>query len=238
MGCQRYQSWITDEALGALAENRERELLSHASECAACSAALDRSRVLHQAIALGMAETVSAEPSPELTARVRQRISQTTEPAHSRLAALFPVVAGALALAALLAFWLRPQQAPPRPPGAATQSREIATTGQTPSQPTATIKRSPAELSRHSRGELTATNLSLGRPEKTAPAIEVLVPPGEWQAVVKFAATLNSAGLVRTQFRANIEEVRNPLEVKPLDFPSLEVTRLEEGQPASETGSR
>ncbi len=237
MGCQRYQSWITDEALGALAKNRERELLAHAAECAACRAALNRTRVLHQAIDLGMAETVSAEPSAELTARVRQRIAEPPEPARARLAAFFPAVAGALALAALLALWLRPQ-APPRPPGAATQSHDVATAGQIPSQPTATIHRPPAELLRDSGGEPAEANHSAGRTQNPAPAFEVLVPPGELQAVVQFAAALNSAGVVRAQLKTNMEEPRTPLDVKSLEFPALEVTKLEEDHSASESGSR
>jgi hypothetical protein len=226
MGCQRYQSWITDEALGALAENRERELLSHASECAACSATLDRSRVLHQAIALGMAETASAEPSPELTARVRQRISQTTQPTRWRLAALFPVAAGALAVAALFLLWLRPQ-APPKAPDSAP-----------PPQSTATIRRPPTELPRHSGEGPAEMNRRLSRTRNAAPAFEVLVPPGELQAVVQFVAALNSAGVVRAQLKTNLEETRNPLEVKSLEFPALEVTKLEEDHSASESGSR
>jgi hypothetical protein len=236
MGCQRYQSWITDQALGALAKDREAELLAHVEECAQCSAALHRSRVLHQAISLGIAKTVSAEPSPDLAARVCQRIAEP--PAPARFAALFPVVAGALVFAAaLLAFWLRPQ-APSRQPGAPTQSHDAAATGRNPSQPAAVIRRPLTELPLHaSKGSVEANRRS-SRTANTAPAFFVLVPPGELQAVVQFAAAMNSSGVVRAQLKNNMEETRDPLEVKSLQFPALEMTKLEDGQPESDSGSR
>ena len=236
MGCQRYQSWITDQALGALAKNREAELLAHVAECATCSAALHRSRVLHQAISLGMAKTVSAEPSPDLAARVRQRIA--VPPAPARFAAFFPAVAGALVLAAvLIALWLRPQ-APPRQSAAPSQSHDVAATGHTPSQPAAVIPRPLKELHLHSGDGPAEANRRSSRTANAAPAFAVLVPPGELQAVVQFAAALNRAGVLRAQLKNNVEETRNPLVVKSLEFPALEMTKLEDGQPASDSGSR
>ncbi len=236
MGCQRYQGWITEQALGALAVNREAELLAHVAECTQCSAALHRSRVLHQAISLGIAKTVGAESSPDFAARVRQRIAE--HPAPARFAAFFPAVAGALVLAAaLLALWLRPQ-APPRRPGAPAQSHDIAATGRIPSQPAAVIRRPLTELPLHSGEGPAEANRRSSRAANTAPAFVVLVPPGELQAVVQFAAALNRAGVVHAQLRNNVEETRNPLVVKSLEFPALEMTKLEDGQPANDSGSR
>jgi hypothetical protein len=244
MGCEQYQSWMTDAALGALSTEREADLRAHVVLCASCREELDRSRQLLAAIDRATAVTVSAEPSPQFVARVRRQMAERNEPLRPRLAAWFPVAAGALALVALLAFWQRPQPSSTRGPSNAPPStHEIASTKSvTPSVPTpATILKSSvprAGIALPHRVERTTPSRGTIAPPKLPPALEVLVPPGEWQALAKFAAALKSGRIEGAQLEKHIEETRKPLNVVALEVPSIELPLLGAETPANESDNR
>jgi hypothetical protein len=244
MGCEQYQSWMMDAALGALSAEREADLRAHVVLCASCREELDRSRQLLAAIDRATAVTVSAEPSPQFVARVRRQIAGMNEPLRPRLAAWFPVAAGALALVALLVFWQRPQPSSTRGTANSPPSTQeiVSTKSVTPSvrAPGTTSKSSVprAEIALPHRVERTTPGPGTIAPPKLPPALEVLVPPGEWQALAKFAAALDSGHIEAAQLEKHIEAARLPLDVAALDFPSIEMPLLGAQTPANESDNR
>src|SRR5271157_1521903 len=82
MECKRYEPWSADKVLGALDARRDAELTAHLAGCSRCRAALDREQLLFAAIHRGVAKSVEPSPSPEMAARIRERV--TTEVAAER----------------------------------------------------------------------------------------------------------------------------------------------------------
>ena len=103
MSCEKYSGWLTDTALGELRAEREPELLAHAIECEACRDALSHAREVHQFMDRGVESLVAGEPSPRFAANLRRRIAQESGPLRSPWATWAPIIAGALALAVVLA---------------------------------------------------------------------------------------------------------------------------------------
>ncbi len=106
MGCERYKSWLSDAALGALAPAREAEWRAHVEQCAACRAELERERMLLAALERGLEESLSAEPSPEFAARVRMRVVEEAARPRAWFSGWIPAGAAALAVLVIVAVWL------------------------------------------------------------------------------------------------------------------------------------
>jgi len=109
MECKRYQGWLADKALGALDAGRDAELAAHLAACSGCRAALEREQFLFAAIHRGVAKSVAASPSPEMTVRIRQRVAAEGATEHlwpfgSRR--WIPIAVGAALLFALGSLWL------------------------------------------------------------------------------------------------------------------------------------
>ena len=103
MSCEKYSGWLTDSALGELRAEREPELLAHAMECEACREALGHARAVREFVDRGVESLVAGEPSPQFATNLRRRVAQESQPLRSPWAAWAPVIAGALALVAVLA---------------------------------------------------------------------------------------------------------------------------------------
>jgi hypothetical protein len=214
MNCRRYQKWIPDAALGALAPAHAAELAAHAAACSGCREALERERQLHRALDRELTDWLRAEPSPQLAAAVRRRLA-----GHPAAAARgwrwIPITAGALAAAALV-LWLIPRtvEAPPvavEPPAPATQAAEIR-----PAEPAA-----PPEVP----GRVRERERTARAAAPVEPADEVIVPPGQWQAAVQLyrasrSGRLDADSVVAepTPLEARIADLRmSLLEIVPLE---------------------
>lgn len=223
MLCERYQEWMIPAAFGGLAPERGRELQAHVAVCAPCRAELERVKALTGAIDRGVAASVSAQPSPDLASRVRARIAGSPAPASWPFARWMPLAAGALAAAAVLALWLRPR-ATPAPPQKAPPVTAISAA-------------SPVEIppSRAERAALPKMAHRNSVPARESVAgLHVLVPPGEWNAVVRLAAAVNQGRVDGRPLVAAAEQSRAELGVKELQIAPLEIQRLSGEQNAAE----
>jgi len=75
MDCKRYKRLISDSATGLIDPARDLELRGHLARCENCRLALERQRSLLAAIDKTLLQTLAAEPSPQMLARIRDRIA-------------------------------------------------------------------------------------------------------------------------------------------------------------------
>lgn len=225
MACKRYQDWLMDAALGALAPEREAELRAHAEGCAACRTELDRRQQLVAAMDRAVAASVSAEPSPEFLARIRQRIAEQPTPAPSWFAGWLPVSAGALAVVALLVFWLLPRESrTPEAPGpvappVAQEAPATALPPQAPKLATLPSKRHRAE----SRAVLAVAPAQRREPEVLVPE-EYRVGVALLYRVLQERPTQTTALLA--EVNAQLQAERTPIAVGELNVPALKLEPL------------
>lgn len=226
MSCEQYRSWMTDAAAHELPGNRRSELENHARECAACRQELERLRTLLAAIDLGIAAQTAAEPSPTLMEQVRQRIRNEAPVASWWNARRVPAVACAAVLILAASVWtlwprtgarheLTAASAPPSPVPAV---RPTAL-GTTASPKTAPERHgSVVALVRPVR-KLSARRIAHQRAAPEVP--EVIVQPGQMEAVMRFAQELNSGQIDGAKLLADLKAADQPLEIKPLKTPEL-----------------
>lgn len=232
MACERYHETLIEVALGVRQLHAERELSAHLEYCADCRRDLDAQRRLAAAIDLGVAASVAAEPSPEFVARIRQRIASEPAPAPAWWlgirATWMPLTVGALAVV-MLAFWLArrqsesplhsaPEIAHVQRPSSGTQATPPANSNAASPPPTNSSATS-LDVKRAPRGTRRVQIVRTTEPE-------VLVPPGEREAVLKFYAMVRSG---RTDASALVAPASDTLEIKELKIAPLAVPALEPG---------
>jgi len=225
-GCGKYSDWLTEAGVGGLAPHHERELLAHAAECDACREAYRHARELGEIVDRGVESLVSGEPSPHFAARLRARIAE--EPTSSwrtwlglysgvsasrRLFSFQGAVAAVGILVVLLTLgfhWLPPNH--PVGPTVAGKQNEKAPDSPRAPNPGAPIVESVQPVSRlHHGARLLA---SRSQPE-------VLVPPGQLDAVVQFAEAIRSGRVDTKQLLAAQQEAEKPLEIEPIEIAPL-----------------
>lgn len=221
MSCERYQSWMTDAAADELPESRAADLQAHVGECAACRQELQRVRTLLAAIDLGVTAQTAAELSPRFMERVRQRIRDRASVASWWNARWVPAVACAALLILAASVWTLWPRTGVR--------HELAASSAAPSpaqavRPAAVLTAKP-KITPERRGSMVA----LARPARKLNARrieqrdvpEVLVPPGQMEAVMQFAQALNSGQIDGAKLLADLKAADQPLEIKPLETPEL-----------------
>ena len=228
MDCGRYKESLTDAAVGALPSRRQAELAAHLEGCGECRAALDAERRLLAAIDRAVAASLAAEPSPQFAARVRLRLAEESRPARAWLSWWIPVAAGALAVLAVVAVWLARRQ--PAAPGIAESARTIA--GQPPPAAEA-----PALAGKAAPG--TRSSLPIERPARPrggvpvrrnvqpvvtgAAGLEVLVPPGQREAVLQLYEAVRRGRMDLASLFAQPA----PLEPEQINIAPLQVDTLD-----------
>ncbi|HEV2222162.1 MAG TPA: hypothetical protein VGR84_04085 [Candidatus Acidoferrales bacterium] len=248
MSCERYRSWMTDAAVDELPENRRTELESHARECAACRQELQRVRRLLAAIDLGVTAQTAVEPSPRFIEQVRQQLREEAPVASWWKARWVSALACAAVLIVAASVWtLWPR----------TGTRHELTAGSIPPAPTqavtatAVVTTAKPKITPERRGSMVA----LARPARklnvrrivrqgAAPEIpevpEVIVQPGQMEAVMRFAQMLNSGQIDGAKLLADLKAPDKPLEVQPLEIKPLETPELagDKSGGAPESGSK
>jgi len=222
MSCERYRDALADVAVGSPAPGG---VESHLAGCEACRAELG---MLRRALDLAdeeMAGLRSAEPSPELAVRIRQAVTDSDEAPAWRFGWLWPAVAVAATLAVALVAWPRRGPEPGAPVGSSARVESPA-----PALPT--MPREPARPALTATASATVVPPAASRrsPRPRAPreeaAPEVLVPPGEAEALLRFAAHLQTRvvspdSLLVADLSAPLPEPKGveiqPLEIVPLD---------------------
>jgi hypothetical protein len=252
--CKEYAEWISDEGLGALAPGREGELLAHAAECEDCRAAYQHARELAAVVDRGVESLVAGEPSAHFATRLRARIASEPEPARFGWLTWKPIAAGLITavVAAVVFFAHVPQRRnPPRAPAgtlhAQAEPKPSAAGAVQPtlnSGPSATRGEDTRRLVATGRGnhDKPGSGLSWGlrpglRERQVAQRAvasrepEVIVPPGQLEAVMEFAKAVQSGRIDGKQLLAAEEEADQPAEIKPLEIKPIEIAPLDNPQP-------
>ena len=228
MDCRRFSEKLADAALEP-GKVRNVGLAAHLETCATCQRELEAQRRLAQAVDLGLTAAVSAEPSPAFATGVRARLAAEPAPRGSWFTGWVPVAAGALAVLVLMVIWFARQEGQEPVPGPHQEvSREAA------HQPV--IESDKAHVAA-ARGEMPVRQNRESRP-KGAPAVraarirepEVIVPPGQREAVLRFYTVLWSG---RVELSALLVKP-GPLEIAELKIMPLEVPELPSGSPQPE----
>jgi len=203
--------WATDAALGQLHPAQEAKLLAHAGECDACREAYRHAREVAAAVDRGVESLVAGEPSPYFATRLRSRIAAEPVPLRNYGLAWTPVVAGVLALAALVALLLRtPQRTVPRQTTSAGAS-PARLAGATVSPMMRHSETQPRE--RHSR--VLAAAIQSQEPE-------VLVPRGQLAAALRWHDAIASGGIDGSRLATSQRAIAGLLEVRDIDAAPLE----------------
>jgi hypothetical protein len=220
MACERYRETLADVAAGAPAPAGVED---HLASCGPCREELRRLRQALAAADAELADLLSAEPSPGLEARIRRAAAEPS-PA-GRLGWLWPATAAAATLLVALAVWVgRPASPPPRV--AVVAGPEGSARVAVPSSP----ETSPAP-----RDDVFVAVVPRRRPLPT-PAVpveaEVLVPPGEAEALLRFAAHLRTRAVSPDSLL--VADLSAPLpEPKGVEIQRLEIVPLD---PAETSG--
>jgi len=184
--------------------------------------------MLRRALDLADAEMAglrSAEPSPELAVRIRQAVAESAEAPGWRFGWLWPAAAVAATLAVVLVAWPRrgpePGASEVRPGGPAAV---LPATIPEPARPEPLARTAEVETGIRPPAALTSSRRARVAPAEAAP--EVLVPPGEAEALLRFAAHLQTRvvspdSLLVADLSAPLPEPKGveiqPLEIVPLD---------------------
>jgi hypothetical protein len=190
MSCERFERALIDVAAGVPAAPG---LEAHLEGCQVCRALVDEQRRALKDVDRALRARLSAEPSPELAARVMSRLAEGEARASWRPAWLAAVAAGLGA--ALLAGWMarRPGGEVPAGPRQAATSPETRprqdASRVTPSDRTATPT-APAVTRRRAA----TARVAVSAPRRAAVTDRaeplVLVPPGQEEALRQFVTNL------------------------------------------------
>ena len=220
--CEKYADWIAEAARGELALGREAELLSHAAECIACRESYQRARDLAALVDRGIESLVAGAPSPHFATRLRARIADERVSGTLSWPGVKPLAAGLLVatLGAIALISRGPQrhnpeqtnpgsrgEAPAGSPWASNSGRAV--TPIVPSWQRADVAQPNSQRRR--------TLHSVSSPSKP----EVLVPPGQLEAIIQFAEAVRSGRVNGQQLLAAQEEAEKPLEISPLEIAPL-----------------
>lgn len=226
MACKRHRDALSDVAAG---EVPSPAVEAHLASCEACRGEL---AVLRRALAIAdgeLARLLSAGPSPELPARIRVAVSESTPVGHGWRPGFALVLAGAAA-ALLIAVVLVWQRHAPQP-AATVETRPDSAEGRSQVTPAPGLARdqsataAPAAL-RTIPAPSAAADVRPGRSRSAVSEPEVLVPPGELDALLRYATnlrrrTVTPDALIMADHSSALPEPKyaaiQPLDIVPLD---------------------
>lgn len=231
--CGQVRGWMTDAASGSLSDARRGEFEKHVGDCAACHAEFQRVESLLGRIDQNLRAALAVEPSQQLLANVRQSIAAEPQRSRSWLGSnrRFAAVACAACAAVLLEVTALHRGNEP--------SRHYV--AHTP-----VVNSVPARVSPPSRRSASAESIPPGataRSHSNKPRIavahqefprntrlhnsepEVIVQPGQMQAILQFVAETRSGKINGAQIEEGIKAAEKPLEIKPLNIAPLETSQ-------------
>jgi hypothetical protein len=223
MSCEKSSGWITDAALGKLGAVRESELLAHAMECDACRESLGHARQVGEFVDRGVETLVAGEPSPQFTTHLRRRIAQESEPRRSAWTARAPAIAGALALAVVLAiaFARRPMH------NASNPNIVSAVNPISASRPAVSASVASPGNAERPAGMRDSRHTAQTRAATTT-GTEIIVSRGQLAAAAQLSAAIHSGRVDGNQLLAAQQEYEKPLQVHPIEIAPLEIRALDD----------
>jgi hypothetical protein len=237
MNCERCRERVSDAAAGVLSARQQKQFDAHVQNCAVCSAEFERSLTLLEAIGRGVAAQVAAEPSPELAARVRRKIAAETATTDAIWAWRIPAAAFAAMIIIVTAMWMM------RPHGG--KQEQVVKTAPASISPTVANHAAPNQASpggeaaapKHFSSIASLRPVAAQKPGRIERAPEVLVPPGQAQAVLQFAAALQSGKLDGAKLMAELQRADQPIEIRPLVIAPLETPGQSDGTASKPPGN-
>lgn len=253
MSCERYREWIKRSLLDSLDASRQTRLDEHPAECGACCKLLEAESRLLNAINSGLEASVTGLPSPDFFAVLSTRLAAESErarprPEWVRISWLAAPIA-ALAVLATLFLAIRPGSNRRAHTHARPTAHATGSTGSTGPAPIpgfssvaahnggALLASDPAQKhAAHLAARLGRTGIrrSLRRKDQ-APALRVLVEPGQWREIVA-AYRLAQSGHIDTSSVAKASEADQPEEMKPIEIMPVAIAELYPEKPNDHAG--
>jgi hypothetical protein len=233
MPCKQYKNALTEAA--ASGAQPQDDLRKHLYACAACRAAFEQEQSLLASIDSGLRVTANAETPASLLPRVRARLDEELAPQRRWVQPMI-FAAASVALAFVIFLLVRPHQASPD-----SQAKQA---------PQSPVSHTPVAGDRHpnsgSRSQIVSFNRNNSqtrihstslRPMACSQA-EVLVPPDEREAFLRFVAVLDDRREVALALvtRAAPTKDASP-SLEPLQISGLEIKPLEERQAEASDGA-
>jgi len=230
MDCQKYQDALNAAALGAESGADAQAFRLHLEICEACRREFARRREFLGNLDLRLRAQFEAVPSADFNARLRRRIAAESERAPRPALSWLPLLAGAAALAALLAFLHYRGVFSPHPRDA--NLVHIASApGAQPSQAAAADHPS-VPVYANSAATPSASVTPLPHPvaatPSTPPALKVRINRQELYATVRFSQALADGRIDATALLSAAKSADESAGAKPLEIPLIEMKPIEE----------
>lgn len=228
--CAQIREQMPDAASASLADGILAAFNAHLRGCAACAKEFFRMQTVAQAINRNLSARFSTEPSPQLVPNVQRQIIAQPCPEvwwRQRIVQLTAIgVFAALAIFIIAARSLHEFEKSPHDRVAALVSAPPALTPAVHPRLNAGIEAAP---SRPLRLTLTfARHASLRASHgNDGAAPEVIVEPGQMQAILRFAAAMQRGQIDGAQFLADQKTISEPPEIKPLTVAPLKIAPLD-----------
>jgi hypothetical protein len=212
---------------------------AHLASCEACReelAALRRALALVDEKLSGLA---AAEPSPELPAGIRQVVAEFSDASSaSRLGWLWPATAAAATVVVALAVWLARSPSPSPETRVAVETPVVPRDSVSPGSEGSAESAIPRAVPRPGLEDATGAPgpSSPRRPlaSRSVATPEVLVPPGQQEALLRLVALVHREGLSPAGLAAAALPPPDLAGPPPLDIPPLEIVPLD---PAESSGT-
>jgi hypothetical protein len=218
MACERYEDALTETAAGA---PPAAELESHLAGCARCREQLEELRRTLALVDSDMRQLVAAEPSPELAVRIRRAAAEAEPQTTSRPVWLWPALAASALLIALV--FVVTGRGPARPSAVAVASPSPAIVHQPPTPP----EEAPPSTALAPPGLSVPRHAAATSQHAAPPEPEVLVPPGEAEALLRLVALVNRDGVAPPVLGATGQASPDLAELRVIDIGSIDIQPLE-----------
>jgi len=231
MDCQQYQDALNAAALGAQSGADAQAFRLHLEICEGCRREFARRREFLGSLDRQLQTRFEAVPSPDFNARLRRRIASESERAPRPVLSWLPLLVGATALAALLAFLhyrgvMTPHQRD------ANAVHIASTPGAQPPQAAAADHPS-APVHANSPGAPNVRETPSLHPvvataaASTSPALRVRIDRSELFATVRFTMDVAEGRIDATPLVSASQKSDEAAGAKPLEIPLLEVQPMD-----------
>lgn len=228
--CAKIRERMLDATSDALSGSIRAEFDAHVGECTACAKEFRHAQTLTQAISQNLSARLSAEASPQLVANVRRQISaESHRETWWRQQSGWLAAAGVCAALALLLLAVRSVREFNRPTfDHATSSIITLSTSKTAAHPHPRAAIEAAASAQPRKPVLAVvSHVSHRAPHRKAAEPEIIVEPGQMQAILRFAAAMQRGEIDGAQFLADQKRTSEPLEIEPLTVAPLGIKPLD-----------
>ena len=222
MDCRAYQNDLKELAAEAVSPRREAALRTHLELCAACRAVLAVELELFRGLDAALRKELNPVLPPGLAARIRASVQSEPVP----LPRSIPAWAFAAAFAVFVWVQVNWRASGPQNPMPANIATEVPSAKST----------APAEPESFARATRRPAAREAYKPRKKmavrAREPQVLVPPGQQEAVARFLSGLQRGDVKGEMLLADRRNSELPLPaIAPLEFEPVDVKPLETAQP-------